>query len=73
MAGRRRRKKYSQLIRIGAFIIAAFLGVLMGVMVALLLNGKTPSRSEGATWCPPTRGPEISLRQKISTEFRSAI
>jgi cytochrome c biogenesis protein CcdA len=49
MAGRRRRKKYSRMIRIGAFIVAAFLGVLMGVMVGLLLHGKTLKRSEGAT------------------------
>ena len=39
MAGRRRRKEYSRMIRIGAFIVAAFLGVLMGVMVGLLLHG----------------------------------
>jgi hypothetical protein len=37
------------MIRIGAFTVAAFLGVLMGVMVGLLLNGKTLKRSEGAT------------------------
>jgi hypothetical protein len=49
MAGRRRRKKYSRMIQIGAFIVAAFLGVLMGVMVGLLLHGKTLKRSEGAT------------------------
>jgi hypothetical protein len=44
--GLQRRKKCS---RIGAFIVAAFLGVLMAVMPALLLHGETLNRSEGTT------------------------
>ena len=42
-------KNTAELSGSALFVVAAFLDVLMGVMVALLLHRKTLKRSEGAT------------------------